>query len=276
MSFFAGYGFGRQDRQSAPAAEQGTAGNPESSAHGHGGANAQESSNEKASLVTIAEWKTDHALAGEDTTIRIHIKDKDGNPVDKFDIEHEKLLHLIVVSKDMSYFNHIHPEYKGKGEFVITNSFPSGGEYKVIADYVPTGGTKTTQMEWITVEGTGKAPVALQPDPSHSKVVDGVEVELLNNHPEAGKEFALNFKLTDAATKQPITDLEPYLGAVGHVVILSQDTEQYLHVHPVEEKAKGPDAQFVTSFPDKGLYKIWGQFQRNGKVFTVPFVVEVK
>jgi hypothetical protein len=69
--------------------------------------------------------------------------------------------------------------------------------------------------------------------------------------------------------------LQPYLGAVGHVVILSEDTEQYLHVHPVEELAKGPEARFVTSFPKAGRYKVWAQFQRNDKVMTVSYVVEV-
>lgn len=275
MSFFAGYGFGRQD--SAPKTDPGTAVREEESGHGHGGSDSHGSDEGSANaLTTKAIWSTENAQAGQDTTIRINIEDNHGEPVNNFDIEHEKLLHLIVVSKDLSYFNHIHPEYNGQGEFVITNKFPSGGEYKLIADYVPTGGSKTTAMEWITIEGAAADPAALTPDKSHSKVVDGVEVALLNDHPEAGKDFELNFKLTDAKTKEPITDLEQYLGAVGHVVVLSQDTEQYLHVHPIDEKARGPEAKFVTIFPDKGIYKIWAQFQRGGKIITVPFVVEVK
>jgi hypothetical protein len=66
------------------------------------------------------------------------------------------------------------------------------------------------------------------------------------------------------------------LGAVGHVVILSADAEQYLHVHPQNEQTTGPLAQFATAFPRSGTYKIWGQFQHNGEVITVPFVVDVK
>ncbi|GAB2687651.1 hypothetical protein GCM10027018_07830 [Paenibacillus thermoaerophilus] len=146
----------------------------------------------------------------------------------------------------------------------------------MIADYKPTGGKDTTETEWIHIEGTSADTVPLEPDHAHSKVVDGVEVTLVNDHPEAGKDFELNFRLTDAKTKEAITDLEPYLGAVGHVVILSENTEQYLHVHPIDEKAQGPEAKFATTFPNNGLYKIWAQFQRDGKVLTVPFVVEVK
>ncbi len=75
--------------------------------------------------------------------------------------------------------------------------------------------------------------------------------------------------------KSCINNLEPYLGAVGHVVILSADAESYLHVHPLDEKASGPDAEFATIFR-KAAYKIWGQFQHNGEILTVPFVVDVK
>jgi len=91
----------------------------------------------------------------------------------------------------------------------------------------------------------------------------------------ANMELKLNFNIKDAQTNEPVTDLQPFLGAVGHVVILTKDADKYLHVHPTDEKASGPDAEFMTTFPKSGVYKIWGQFQQNGKVFTVPFVVKV-
>jgi Cu+-exporting ATPase len=274
MSFFAGYGFGKQDR--APGVGTELSGSQQASGHGHDASDSHgNGSSNSNSIITKAVWSTENAQAGEDTTIRIHIQDENGKPVDKLDINHEKLLHLIVVSKDLSYFDHIHPEYKGNGEFEIVHVFPHGGEYKLIADYKPTGGNDTTETEWVHIEGTSADAVPLEPDHAHSKVVDGVEVTLVNDHPEAGKDFELTFRLTDAKTKEPITDLEPYLGAVGHVVILSENTEQYLHVHPIDEKAKGPEAQFATIFPNSGLYKIWAQFQRDGKILTVPFVIEV-
>jgi hypothetical protein len=105
--------------------------------------------------------------------------------------------------------------------------------------------------------------------------VDGKEVTLSFDQLKAGMETHMNFYIKDAQTKQPINNLQSYLGAVGHVIIVSKDVEQYIHVHPEEEKATGPDAKFMTTFPEKGVYKIWGQFQHEGKVFTVPFVVNV-
>ncbi|HZG74860.1 MAG TPA: hypothetical protein VEZ72_03290, partial [Paenibacillus sp.] len=73
-----------------------------------------------------------------------------------------------------------------------------------------------------------------------------------------------------------IADLEPYLGAIGHVVVLSEDGERYVHVHAEADQGSGPDAMFETTFQKAGLYKIWGQFQHRGDVFTVSYVVEVQ
>jgi hypothetical protein len=214
--------------------------------------------------------------ANENSDLNIQITDSDGNSVNEFEWSHEKLMHLIVVSKDFSYFNHIHPEYDGNGTFAIETSFPNGGEYKAFSDFVPKGGAGITLSEWVKVEGEKKAQEPIEADTKLVKVVDGKEVELNLSSKKAKDEVTLTFNILDAQTKKEITDLEQYLGAVGHVVILSDDAEQYLHVHPVDEKATGPKAEFMTSFPKSGIYKVWGQFQHQGEVFTVPFVVDIK
>ena len=211
----------------------------------------------------------------QDTTITINIKDKTGKPIDKFDTVHEKQMHFIIVSKDLSFFNHIHPDYKGNGVFTVTTQFPTAGQFKVIADITPTGMGAMNKSQWISVQGEMPAEQAIKPDAALTKVVDGKEVTLAIDHLMANMELNLNFTITDAQTKQPVTNLQPYLGAVGHVVILTKDAENYLHVHPTDEHASGPDAKFMTTFPHSGVYKIWGQFKQNNKVFTVPFVVKV-
>ncbi|MFF2876088.1 hypothetical protein ACFVR2_07155 [Gottfriedia sp. NPDC057991] len=200
---------------------------------------------------------------------------KEGKPVKDFELEHEKLMHLIVISKGLSFFEHIHPEYKGDGKFEISPNFPSGGEYKLYADFVPKGESKIVKCSVVNVEGQLSQPVQLVADQKLTKVIDGKEVTLTFDHLMTNMELPMTFTIKDAKTKKPITNLQPYLGAIGHVVAISGDTETYLHVHPMEENTTGPDAKFMTSFPKKGLYKIWGQFQQNGKVFIVPFSVNV-
>lgn len=216
------------------------------------------------------------AKAKEDTDLTIQITGEDGAPINEFDENHEKLLHLIVVNHDLSFFNHIHPEFLGEGKFKVTTSFPAGGEYKVFADFIPTGGSSATLSEWMKVDGDEAGHTPVKADAKLAKEVDGKAIELALSSKKAGEDVTLTYNIRDAKTNKGIDNLEQYLGAVGHVVILSEDAEQYLHVHPIDEKATGPEAKFATTFPHSGTYKIWGQFQQNGEVFTVPFVVDIQ
>ncbi|HIW33803.1 MAG TPA: hypothetical protein IAA29_13560 [Candidatus Paenibacillus intestinavium] len=221
-------------------------------------------------------FDTDVTSANDETTLTIQITDHDDLPVNDFELNHEKLLHLIMVNQDLSYFNHIHPEFIGDGKFTIRTTFPVGGEYKLFADFIPTGWTSTTLSERIQVAGKEQLPMTITADKKLVKEVNGKEIELSLSNTKPKEDVTLTFNIIDATTKQAIDNLEQYLGAVGHVVILSEDAEQYIHVHPLDEKSTCPVAQFSTSFPASGIYKLWGQFQQDGEVFTVPFVVDVK
>ncbi|MCI3921621.1 hypothetical protein MO973_15405 [Paenibacillus sp. TRM 82003] len=212
--------------------------------------------------------------AGQSAALDIRITDADGSVIEHFEVSHEKLMHLIVVSEDLAHFAHLHPAYEGGGVFGGEATFPTGGRYKMFADFVPTGGAATTIGGWIDVEGEVDAK-PLQPDAALAKKAEGVEVELTIDGLKAEADSALTFRFRDASTGKPVDDLEPYLGAIGHVVVVSADAEQYLHVHPSDESSSGPTATFLTSFPGSGVYKIWGQFQRDGKLMTLPFTIEV-
>lgn len=239
---------------------------------GHGG-DQKPSNNEIKAAFT---FEKGGAKAEEVTEMTINITEKDGEPVNNFEINHEKLLHLIIVNHDLSFFNHIHPDFQGEGKFTIETTFPAGGDYKVFADFIPSGGSNETLSEWVEVEGEEGEHTEIIADSSLIKEVKGKEIELTLSGVKPKEEITLSYNIRDAKTKEGINNLEPYLGAVGHVVILSADAESYLHVHPLDEKASGPDAEFATTFPQRGTYKIWGQFQHKGEIITVPFVVDVK
>ncbi|MEK3723215.1 hypothetical protein [Paenibacillus sp. FSL H8-0034] len=252
--------------------KQGDAQQHASSQGGHNMSQSMVSDNVKA-LFTFAPTTV---KANEQTELTIQINGKDGKPVNEFNLNHEKLLHLIVVNHDLSFFSHIHPEYKGSGKFTISTSFPAGGDYKLFADFIPTNGSSTTLSERIQVEGKSGDHAAIAADAKLVKETDGKEIELALSSTKPKEEVTLTFHIRDALTKKDVNNLQPYLGAVGHVVILSADAEQYIHVHPIDEKSTGPQAQFATSFPNSGIYKLWAQFQHNNKVITVPFVVDIK
>lgn len=232
-----------------------------------------------------AAWRIDGAASPDGTAeslIRLELTTNGGAAVEAFDVTHEKLLHLIVVSKDLSYFHHIHPEHTGGGVFEIANAFPGGGEYRLIADFKPTGGDSMTKLAWVTVEGE-PAPPSVSDGPAAAEgmpvdAADGVQVSLAlpEDGLSAGEEATLTFSMAEEATGVPVTDLEPYLGAIGHAVVLTEDGEQYVHVHADAGQGSGPEASFEATFPKSGNYKVWGQFQRNGSVFTVSYPVSVQ
>ncbi|OZB90638.1 hypothetical protein [Paenibacillus sp. XY044] len=242
-------------------------------AHEHGGG---QTGDIQANDVNVSWTYADgqEPAAGVDTKIRMAFT-HGGKAIESFETTHEQKEHLIIVSKDLSYFHHIHPEYLGGGVFEVNNRFPAGGDYKLIADFVPEGGGAMNKTTWLQVKGAPLPAAPVKPDVERVKTVDGLKVTLGFDRLAAGQELMLTYTIEDAGTGEPVTDLQPYLGAVGHVVILSEDAEQYLHVHPMDEKGSGPKAEFMTTFPHAGVYKIWGQFQRDGRVITVPFVVSV-
>jgi hypothetical protein len=222
-------------------------------------------------------FSTDRLQAGQDAQLSIKLADANGQPIKRFSIYHEKKLHLIIVNRELTYFDHIHPEFAGDGLFTIATRFPAGGEYKLIADFVPKGQGVVTESHWVTVAGDVEQaePVPLVPDAELLQVIGEKEVRLTFDHLMAGMELDALFSFKDRNTNKAITNLQTYLGAIGHVVIMSEDAEQYIHAHPADQKTRGPIAKFKVTFPKPGVYKIWGQFQHEDSLFIAPFVIEV-
>ncbi|NBD27543.1 hypothetical protein [Paenibacillus glycinis] len=227
------------------------------------------------------DWPTGAPKAGERATLRITITDAAGKPDAGLQVSHEKKLHLIIVSQGLSTFMHLHPrETEKPGVFDVPVTLPSAGRYKLIADFKPKVGEQQWQGVWVEAGANGKRTADTEPalaaDKQLEQAADGMTVKLsLGSPPKAGEDAELAFSFADAANGQAVRDLQPYLGAAGHVVILDAAAKHYLHVHAMDG-AGGPEARFHTSFPEPGLYKIWGQFQRNDRVVTVPYVIEVQ
>jgi hypothetical protein len=216
-----------------------------------------------------------HLFPNQETIIRLLILDKWSKPIEKFELLHNKLVHLIIVSQDLSYFAHIHPIYIGAGLFEVTAKFPESGEYKLFADYMPAGMSEMIQTHRVHIEGVAPKSNALIPDKQLTRIASDKEVSLSFDHLMAGMDVSLTFEINAAGTHEPITNLQPYLGSIGHVVAIREDTKQFLHIHPLNNAESGPLAKFKINFPTSGIYKIWGQFQQNGEVFTIPFIIQV-
>ncbi|ACT03933.1 hypothetical protein [Paenibacillus sp. JDR-2] len=226
---------------------------------------------------TTVQWSflPNQPEAGNKATIQLNFKDAHGRPVQSFALNHEREIHLIAVSSDLSEFQHLHPVDEGQGHFTVDTVFPKGGAYKLFADFVPAGGSHQVAQTEVTVGGKTSAAASLVPDKKLIQTIENTVVSLQTGELQAGKETSLAFSFKDAATSKPAQDMEPYLGAAGHVVIISSNLRHYLHVHPKEGQTAGPEALFETTFPAPGLYKVWGQFQRHGDIFTASYTINV-
>lgn len=212
-------------------------------------------------------------------TLTIDVQDAQGKAIADFETFQEKLMHLIVVSNNLEIFQHLHPTYKGKGRFEVSAALPQPGSYTLISDYKPIG--KGEKVSLLNLDVPGVAPTSSSPNFQQTKVIDATKVTLGTSEVnlKAEQEITLTFELKDEVTSQPIQDLKPYLGEQGHLVILRQasslTTSDYVHAHAMRGTPIGKVA-FITKFPQPGRYKLWGQFNRNGKIIVADFWVKVQ
>lgn len=197
-------------------------------------------------------------------TLSFQITGTDGKPLTAYTESHEKLLHLIIVRSDGAYFRHVHPALRGDGVWSLPWTWEAAGTYRVFADFVPEGGETTTLTRTVDVAGEF-TPVVQKPTTTAS--VGGYDVTLTGGL-DSGR---LTFEVTQGG--EPVTALEPYLGAFGHLVALRQGDLAYLHVHP-ESTEPGPWLSFAASAPTTGRYLLYLDFKIDDEVHTAAFVVD--
>jgi hypothetical protein len=196
----------------------------------------------------------------------------DGSPVTGYVRNHDKDLHLIVVRRDLSGFQHVHPTLGADGTWSIPLAVPAAGQYRIFADFRPAGLDRG-----LTLGADVPAPGDFQPRPlpaaARTTTVDGYVVTL-----DGVLVPGSSSKLTLSVAKDgvPVTDLQPYLGAYGHLVALRAGDLAYLHVHPDGapgdgRTAAGPQVVFHAEVPSDGSYRLYLDFQHAGKVHTAEF-----
>jgi len=216
---------------------------------------------------------TDTALEATDTAdYRFTIEGPDGLPVSEYTEEHDKELHLIVVRRDLSGYQHLHPTRDAQGVWSTTADLSVPGTYRVLADFTPTAsGDGLTLGTDLQVPGEQRATPL--PAPSRTAEIDGYTVTLTGDL-VPGSSSALT--LSVAKDGRPVTNLEPYLGAYGHLVALRSGDVAYLHVHPEGEPGDGtttagPTIDFAASVPSAGTYRLYLDFLHEGVVRTAEF-----
>jgi hypothetical protein len=204
------------------------------------------------------------ARPGRPLNLAFRVVDRDGRTVRDFDVEHTKRMHLIVVRRDMTGFQHLHPTQAADGTWSVPVTLRDAGSYRVFADFSVNGKAHTLADD-IAVDGMVRSRAL--PALTRSVTVDGLRVTLTEGAAKAGSESALAFAVTRAGKSVAVED---YLGAKGHLVALRQGDLAFLHVHPDESSLR-----FMATFPTAGRYRLFLQFKTEGRVHTAAFTQEV-
>ena len=212
------------------------------------------------------------AQAGRDREISFAIEGPDGT-VTAYDVEHEKRLHFIAVRRDFTGFQHVHPRLSDDGTWT-TDLDLTPGQWRVFADFKPTGGEALTLGSDLFVPG--RTDVARLDETTRTATVDGYTVELTGDL--VAREHSM-LKLRVTHDGRPVTDLQPYLGAYGHLVALRGGDLAYLHVHPDGEPGdgkteSGPAVELGAEVPSDGTYHLYLDFKHDGRVRTAQFQLD--
>jgi hypothetical protein len=184
-----------------------------------------------------------------------------------FQVEHTKRMHLIVVRSDLTGFQHLHPTMAGDGTWRGSIRLPKGGDYRMYADFKHAGKRRTLAVD---VSVNGKFNRMKLPTPSvYARTDGGLDVGLYHHGPGAGAPAHVQFEVAEQG--RPVTaELQPYLGAMGHLVAIREDDLKYLHTHP-----DGGAPAFHVEYPTGGNYRVFVQFRHRGRVHTAAFTVAV-
>lgn len=188
----------------------------------------------------------------------------DGDPVESYDLLHDRELHLIVASRDLRQYAHLHPERDDQGRWSVDLPELPAGSYRAFADFQPTGAAQYTLGVDLTAPGPAEAPSPLRPRATDS--VDGYDVTLVRD--------ADGTRVTVTVRRDgELVTTEPYLGAAGHLVALRDGDLAYLHVHPLDDDPVGP-VRFAVEVPSDGTYALFFDFQVGAVVRTATFVID--
>jgi hypothetical protein len=204
------------------------------------------------------------ARPGKRFALAYRIAGRDGRTVRAFDVEHTKRMHLIVVRRDLTGFQHLHPRQAPDGTWSVPVTLRDAGAYRLFADFSVAGRPHTLAAD-LQVDGAVRSRPL--PPATRTTQVDGLTVTLTEHPARAAAESSLAFTVTRHGRPVAVQD---HLGAKGHLVALREGDLAYLHVHPDEQRLK-----FMATFPTEGTYRLYLQFRVAGRVHTAEFTQEV-
>ncbi len=235
------------------------------------------------------------------TRITYKIKNDKGEVLKNYETVHEKVMHFILVRHDLQEFQHIHPQFdQTTGEFRIDVTFPTDGPYRIFPDFTPAKSEDNPMSLAVTLYkdvnvgnlANYKAQEVVADTGAKKPIGTYMITHIFPTQDELKAQKELTYSLIVEKDGQPVTNLQDYLGALGHSVIIRKDNFDFIHTHPKttasdtskgdhsmmmkETKSTGPQIDFSVDFPESGTYKVFTQFQHQDKVLTTDYVIDVQ
>ncbi len=283
LAVLLGFGLGRLNANGAATGSPSLAAEhtdpPGVAPHNHGSATAtdQGAATEPGGLAVSSAGYTLTPLASEFAAgrpgqLRFQVRDAQRRPVTRFAIVHDKPMHLIVVRRDLTGYQHLHPTMAADGTWSVPLTLAQPGLWRAYADFtvVADNGAQTAVTLGTDLVAPGDYRPRPLPGPATSTTVDGFTVGYQGT-PQSGATVPLTFRVDGAGGAAP---LERYLGAYGHLVALREGDLGYLHVHPETELVDG-QIKFWLTTPGPGRYRLYLDFQVNAEVRTAEFTLTV-
>ena len=203
------------------------------------------------------------------------ILDRAGEPFSDVVEVQTKLLHLYVVRSDYAVYRHVHPTIGDDGTWTARVDLGEPGDYRVIADFQPTGADRPVVLGRIAALPGPPTDVPLDQGD------DGVVSVTVDGTGTAGDDGRLHLLVT-TTDGGPVT-LGSYLGAAAHVSGFrttgdGADDAVFVHVHPYGEPEVTDDGTrltFHTAFTKAGDYQFFVQVRVDGLLHTVPVTANV-
>jgi hypothetical protein len=252
--------------------------------------------------------KNSMLMPGVPSTIEIWYTNKKTDEVFKeFKIMHGKIMHMVIMKKDLSVFKHIHPFLDPvTGRFLITvnmpladpdnfmanNTLTKPGMYMIMADVdiKHVGMRMGHKMVHVMGQDTNRVLDLDQIDSSGvtTKYYQAynrkylVEMKPIITPGCSGQlvEFQVNLQMQlENGSYAPVLNSQHWLTAGAHSVWVSEGLMNmhkmyFAHMHSALPEN---DSTFVFSFHDNkimkpGLQKVWFQIKHMDKVLTIPVV----
>ena len=202
--------------------------------------------------------------------LRVTIHDPSaGSVLRTFEVVDDKRFHLFVVGRDLRFFRHLYPAVLPDGSLEAREPIPPG-EYLVVAEFLPTGGTRQLVRRVLSLGGNARPPqdagrLAAASPAGVFDIVTNVRIQPLPFTLTAGERTAFHVMLSRTEDGRPLVNLEPYLGAGAYLLAVKDDLSEVVTARAPTDGLPVSLLTFDMTFPKPGPYAVWVEFHRFGE-----------